>query len=942
MNGSCESPSPQLCGCCAGVGPETPQPISNRPGLSTIAYRVSTHPTFKASMLAALSNPAFGLGTLRTRDDADFSIALLDAWASASDILTFYQERLANEAYLRTAVQQRSVMELARLVGYRPSSGVAASTFLAFTLSTAPGAPATVLIPAGSRVQSVPGPGQTPQMFETSSDIVAQVSENAIPAQTTVPVAFSPGDTSMWIAGTANQLNVGDLLIFIGSGFRTFDPANSGQWDFHHVTSVATDPTSGNTHVTWEGGLASWFPTGDTSVQVYAARKKAALFGAQAPDPRTLPTSATSNVTGGAPLSVCGDWNFQYAGNRRVNLDASYSGIAVPSGGTVQWAVLMSPDGLWAPFQVTAAQDTSPLAYTLTTKTTQLTLADEPWLDPSGNVLVPTDTILAFFVEDTRDVTAYVQTDPLEPAGPPLLPWSYDGTYTRRAGVLSPVAGGSLAIVGGQEIAKNQPVGVSGARLGLRVTTGAQAAFVPAGVSGTLAVADGDTFAVDAFPPAPGSTLSPGAEIWQVITTSGIAGALHVAPQNLAIVPAAKGAPVVGEAAVVTAVEVAGSITTLGFAGPLARLYDRATVKVNANAVAATDGQTTHEILGSGDATDSALSFTLKQSPLTYVAAANSQGAQSTLQVWVNNLEWQEVPNFLASGPTDRVYVTRADASGKVTVQFGDGGQGARTPTGQMNITAAYRTGIGAASNVAAGQLSQAIDRPQGLTGATNPSGATGGADPDSADAARVSAPLHVLTLDRVVSLVDYQNFAQAFGGIAKALATWTWFGRTRGVYLTVAGAAGATFQAGDPTIVKLAVALRAAGNPYVPLVIASYVPTLFEVGANVLVASDYDPTQVLADAWQALSQAFSFDRRALGQGVAQSDVVATIQAVPGVTALEMTAFSPSGQAAPASGLLPPVIQPASPITSGSGTPQAAQLLLLDPASQGAFKVWTT
>jgi hypothetical protein len=55
-----------------------------------------------------------------------------------------------------------------------------------------------------------------------------------------------------------------------------------------------------------------------------------------------------------------------------------------------------------------------------------------------------------------------------------------------------------------------------------------------------------------------------------------------------------------------------------------------------------------------------------------------------------------------------------------------------------------------------------------------------------------------------------------------------------------------------------------------------------------------------------------------------------------------MTAFWPSGQTAPPSGLLPPVIQPASPTTSGSGTPQAAQLLLLDPVSQGAFKVWTT
>ena len=44
---------------------------------------------------------------LRTRDDDDFTIALLDAWATVADVLTFYQERIANESYLRTATERR-------------------------------------------------------------------------------------------------------------------------------------------------------------------------------------------------------------------------------------------------------------------------------------------------------------------------------------------------------------------------------------------------------------------------------------------------------------------------------------------------------------------------------------------------------------------------------------------------------------------------------------------------------------------------------------------------------------------------------------------------------------------------------------------------------------------------------------------------------------------
>lgn len=954
MNGTCESPEPRLCGCCEGTGPQTPEPIANRPGLSAIAYRAGTHASFKASMLAALSDPAYpALAGLRTRDDTDFSIALLDAWASAADILTFYQERLANEAYLRTAVERRSVIELARLVGYRPSPGVAASTFLAFTLSTAPGAPANVLIPAGTRVQSIPGPGQTPQVFETSADLAAVAAANAIPAQTTLPWAFNPGDTSMWIEGTANQLNVGDLLLFIGAGFDPSDPINSMQWDFHFITSVSADAGTGTTFVAWDSALASSFPANDTAVQVYVFRKKAALFGVQAPDPRTLPASAVANVTGaptlsGTPPAPTSDWTYTYFGNRQIGLDASYPGIAVPPSGTGQWAVFLSPDWVYAPFQITAAQDSSIPAYTLTAKTTWLTLQDEPWYDTDGSLIATTDQLLTSLVSYTRSVTAYVQSDPLRPADPPYLAWpAYDGTYARQAGMLRPVEGASLDLAGGQQIAAGQPVGVSGKRIRLQVTTGAQAAFVPAGASGAVPVTDGETFIIDAFPPAPNSPDVAGGEIWQAITTGGIAGALHVAPGNLTLVPAAKSDAVVGEAAVVSTVSVDGPITTLGFDGPLTRLYDRAaadgvTVSVNANAVAATNGETTHEILGSGDASNPALAFTLKQRPLTYTSASNGSGAQSTLQVWVNNVRWHEVDTFFDSGPADRVFVTRMDDAGAVTVQFGDGVQGARTPTGQMNIRATYRKGIGAAGDVAAGQLSQALDRPQGLTGAVNPSTATGGADPDSADAARAAAPLHVLTLDRVVSLEDYQNFARAFAGIDKALATWTWWGRTRGVFLTVAGAGGATFQDGDPTVVHLAAALRTAGNPHVPMLIKSCVPVRFGIGANVRVdTTDYDPAQVLASVWQTLAHAFAFEQRALGQGVAQSQVVALIQNVPGVIAVEMTAFGLLGQAPPASGVLPAVLQAASPITGGTGTPQAAQLLLLDPASQGALTVWS-
>jgi hypothetical protein len=149
------------CGCCAGTAIDTPAAKANPPGLPAVAYRVGTYAEFRATLLARLSSTDFpALAALTTRDEDDWTVALTDAFACFADVLTFYQERIANESWLRTATERRSVLELARLIGYQLAPGVAASTVVAFTLESSPGqralAARPVTIAAGSRVQSVP------------------------------------------------------------------------------------------------------------------------------------------------------------------------------------------------------------------------------------------------------------------------------------------------------------------------------------------------------------------------------------------------------------------------------------------------------------------------------------------------------------------------------------------------------------------------------------------------------------------------------------------------------------------------------------------------------------------------------------------------------------------------------------------------------------------
>lgn len=283
----CGSGSGCDCGCCEGTEPVTPRTIVNRPGLDALAYRIGTQSAFLETMKARLSSAAYpALAGLTIREADDPSIALLDAWAVVADVLTFYQERIANEGYLRTATERRSVLELARLVGYAPRPGVAASVYLAFTLEEKPrpilpaGSPAApvsasqeqpeIVVPAGARAQSIPGPGETQQAFETSDDLVARAAWNLLQVRLTQPqqpATFftaegkpQPGTLPLYLKGITTNLKPNDPLL-LGSG--------AGTPSLFRVRTVDADAARDRTRV----GIEAWWPpaSSSTSSQVTAA-----------------------------------------------------------------------------------------------------------------------------------------------------------------------------------------------------------------------------------------------------------------------------------------------------------------------------------------------------------------------------------------------------------------------------------------------------------------------------------------------------------------------------------------------------------------------------------------------------------------------------------------------------------------------------------------------
>ena len=213
-------PIPEACGCCEGIEIVTPEPTANRPGLPMLSYRIGTHASFLETMLARLSSADYPqLAGLTTRETDDAAIAFLDAWAVIADVLTFYNERIINEAYLRTATERRSILELARLVGYTLRPGVASSVYLAYTLDDQ--FKKEVLIPKGAQSQSIPEGDELPQTFETSEDLKAQARWNNLRPrmqrpQTKASILQGDGKNKrLYLQGISTTLKPNDPLLLI-------------------------------------------------------------------------------------------------------------------------------------------------------------------------------------------------------------------------------------------------------------------------------------------------------------------------------------------------------------------------------------------------------------------------------------------------------------------------------------------------------------------------------------------------------------------------------------------------------------------------------------------------------------------------------------------------------------------------------------------------------
>jgi Baseplate J-like protein len=978
MNDTQRDQTLDRCGCCETA--ETAPSIRNAPALPALEYRIGVYDQFLRRMLDALGRtPALTGFTSRTTDDP--TVALLDATACVADILTFYQERLANEGYLRTATERRSVLELARAIGYELKPGVAASVYLTFTIESAPGAPGVATILLGTQVQSVPPQGQLPQVFETSADFVAYAEWNELRPRLTRPADLAilgegtspPGSGRLLLLGPPGTFPAGTPGLRTGldpATLHRLDPAiSAAQVDGLEVSHLYFTEDAGVS----KGELILLAGTQEQETETIVFRiaavtpepekKRVRVELESLPEPSTQepvqrrltfipylrPLIAPFATVSLAPLSFT-QTNIHTAvrtqtwrerdlqaqigiqGWVRTSLIRALKIAPPPPGPSIaldagafafrdkaaffghnapKWKSLPNtnpplphppyPNG-WDPNDDNSSSDSLPRSI---------------WTDSQGAAFSASGSEAHAFLE--RAIPGIVQRSWILIESPYHRPEAFpvfDARDESRADY--GLSGKTTALT----LADDQ---------GRRRTTQPATRFT---FRNTTAHVGSRRVGLAELPI--DSPIDQGAttiELDRMVLGLAIGQPIAFAGERADL-------PGVGAAEIAVLAEIvhADARTTLVLREGLQYAYVRQTLLISANVIHATHGEKVREPIGSGNASVANQQFELKKPPLTYVSAPTTSGVRSTLELRVNGLQWEEVPSLYGLTPERQAFVVRLDDDARARLIFGDGVQGARLPTGAANVTATYRSGIGPLGEVEAGSLTLLRTMPLGVRGVTNPLPAGGAEGPEVLANARVNAPLTVLTFERVVSLLDYEDFARTFPGIGKALVDQLWIDGRDLVHVTVASATGKAPPA--DVMQHLADAIDAGSDRAQRFITSPFALRYFTCDARLTL----DPREIAADVLAAvearLRAAFAFETRDFGQAVTAAEVIALMHDVRGVVAVDIDALEMQGADGSASGsggstgTGPSTILPAHRArwNDETRTIEPAELLLINPA----------
>jgi hypothetical protein len=813
----------------------SPAVIYNPPGLSAISYRVGEYTSFIETLMQNLPGEVALQGWHPTAD-GDLAVQLLEWWAYIADILTFYNERIANNSYIGTAVVPAATQPatgsaglpdnptlIAQVTGYRSTPGVAAAGQLAVLVNSK----TAISLPPLFAVQSKPGPGQQPQVFEalpSTNTYLPTTNGGAVPVELLCSTYFS--STGIVTGGNLLQSQGGPLLQGTITSIKTGDM----------VVIAATSPSPSNASsfaATVKAVTTENDPTGQTNTRL-----------ALAIGPAALPSSFTATSPDVVDCQVLR--SIQSAPTYAFDQNGAVAPLVPGSGGTI---------GVHLASLVRDIQVGDLVVLGIVSQT-------PPPL--------PSFTYVTAAVAGYQETIWYANADPGTPQDPPTASTSGSGS------------GGSGSSGSTPEIVAiaipHSFITLEGTVLLDHVDQSTQTvAQVWYGFRSVSVLLD----------EMPSSIVANAISSYKVQP----AGVVNTeAPSGMTVL--LEGVDGIGATATLTAVPTATKVqltssdtTTLNL--PLRLLFN----VINVNA-----GKTvTNEVLGNGDATVASQSFTLQKSPLTYLKGNGPNAPTSTLTIQVDNVAWTEVANFNGQSPTAKIFITQQDKSQNTTVTFGDGLNGARLTSGNGNVTATYRYGSSGPGDPslggpAIGTLVTVVTPVPGLGSVRNPVAMTGGAAPGTPTQVQQNAASSTAAFSRAVAPSDYQAIAMQASSVTLARAHVGWNPQAQRSTITL-------FVAGGADAVTDAQALLAtAVDPNRPVIVGPAT----EVDLLLAFTVTYDPTVgasavqsgVIAALTDPTTGLFAPAQTQIGSPLYDSSIYSACKKVSGVLAVRNLAIS--------------------------------------------------
>ena len=202
------------------------------------------------------------------RDPSDFGITLVELFSYLGDLLNFQVDRAANEGFLATASQRESVLQIAGMLNYRPTSVTPARVELTFTNSS--GSEAT--IPAGTQLATttIVDGASTQIIFETDAEVTVPAKVGVVNGTVTAEATqgYTVSNEELGIStGAANQIFklsqgpvvVDSIKVFVNGIQYLLSPYLIDNTIYDPVFTTLTD-ADGYTYILFGDGVGGRIP----------------------------------------------------------------------------------------------------------------------------------------------------------------------------------------------------------------------------------------------------------------------------------------------------------------------------------------------------------------------------------------------------------------------------------------------------------------------------------------------------------------------------------------------------------------------------------------------------------------------------------------------------------------------------------------------------------